>query len=81
MLEGYQYDGPAKGFQRAKKFLEEKYNDPLTIRTAALNRARRCSAILMGRNQLSALEHSVIALRALIYLTEFMMYNEYTDFI
>ena len=81
MLEGCQYDNPGKTFLHAKQFLEEKYGDPLKICTAAMNRVRRFVAIPTRRNQLSTLEHFATALRALIYMTESMMYINYTDFI
>ena len=81
MLEGCQYNKSAKGFQCTKQLLEEKYGDSLTIRSAAINCVRRCAAIPTVKNQLSALEHFATALRALIYMTESMMYTDYTDFI
>ena len=70
MLEGCQYDEPAKGFLQAKQLLEEKFGDPIKVHTAAMSRVSRCSAISTGRNQLSSLEHFATALCALIYMTE-----------
>ena len=46
-----------------------------------MNRVRRCAVISTETNQLSSLEHFATALRALIYMTESMMFNDYTDFI
>ena len=74
MLEGFQYDEPAKGFLQDKPLLKEKFGDPQKARTAAMNHVRRCAAISTGRNQLSSLEHFATALCALIYMTESLMH-------
>jgi len=84
LLEGFRFYEPVQGYQCAKSFLQKKYGDPFSIRTAYINQVKSCPAIQAGRNQVASLEELTTSLRALIHTTESIseLNNlDYTDFI